>query len=146
MIVYQLNPDGYFLYQTEADESPREPGVYHIPAHCVLDAPPEIPENMCAKFSEENGWEVVDFPKRQIEIVISRLQLRKWLLKNGLRTPDIRKLIAESKDEFIDEIEIEWEDGNLFTDKNLLVKFFQNHLEISDEDMEDVMSSISLIV
>lgn len=42
-IVYQCNPDGWYLGEVEADEDPLEPGRYLIPAHAVETAPPARP-------------------------------------------------------------------------------------------------------
>jgi len=38
--VYQYDVAGRYLGETEADESPREPGVYHFPARTTELAPP----------------------------------------------------------------------------------------------------------
>ncbi|GAB7080890.1 hypothetical protein [Megalodesulfovibrio paquesii] len=40
MIVYQLDQDGYYLGSVTAEESPREPGVWLIPAGCIATPPP----------------------------------------------------------------------------------------------------------
>lgn len=43
-IVSQLDPLGYFIGTTTADESPLEPGVFHMPAGAVdLAAPTPAP-------------------------------------------------------------------------------------------------------
>lgn len=41
--VYQTDHFGWYTGETIADESPLEPGVFHIPAGCFEDAPPEGP-------------------------------------------------------------------------------------------------------
>jgi hypothetical protein len=41
MIVYQTDPDGYYVRPVEADESPLEPGKFLIPAGAVEEEPPE---------------------------------------------------------------------------------------------------------
>lgn len=38
--VYQFDSAGMFLHSTVADESPLEPGVFHMPAGTVIAAPP----------------------------------------------------------------------------------------------------------
>lgn len=38
--VYQLDELGYFVGVTTADESPKQPGVYHVPGGCVVQKPP----------------------------------------------------------------------------------------------------------
>lgn len=66
MIVYQLDDEGYFVNQTEADESPKEPGVYHIPGGCVKEAPPSIPEGKRAKYNNGTySLEDIPPPKRE---------------------------------------------------------------------------------
>lgn len=41
--VYQADHFGWYTGETIADESPLEPGVFHIPAGCFEDAPPAGP-------------------------------------------------------------------------------------------------------
>jgi hypothetical protein len=41
MIVYQTDPDGYYVCPVEADESPLEPGKFLIPAGAIEEEPPE---------------------------------------------------------------------------------------------------------
>ena len=43
--VYQYDPAGLYMGETEADESPLEPGVFLLPARCTFVAPPaDVPE------------------------------------------------------------------------------------------------------
>lgn len=49
-IVSQLDADGYFVCPTVADESPLEPGVFHIPGGAVDVEPPAVPEGKLARF------------------------------------------------------------------------------------------------
>ena len=39
--VYQYDLAGMYVGQTDADESPLEPGVFLIPARCAEVSPPE---------------------------------------------------------------------------------------------------------
>lgn len=48
-IVSQLDADGYFIGAVAADESPREPGIYHYPQGAVDLPPPEVPAGCRAK-------------------------------------------------------------------------------------------------
>ena len=59
--VIQLDADGYFVGVTFADESPLEPGVFHLPAGAVDTYVPVIPEGKLAKWNE--GWVFEDPPQ-----------------------------------------------------------------------------------
>jgi len=63
MIVYQAHPvSGDYVGEVVCDESPLEPGVYLVPAHCSNIKPPEFnPETHVCKFVgkiEEGSWQV----------------------------------------------------------------------------------------
>lgn len=49
--VSQLDRDGYFVAAVIADESPREPGVYLLPAGAVDVEPPVVPEGKRARYT-----------------------------------------------------------------------------------------------
>ncbi len=60
MKIYNYHPQyKYYLNCDDADESPLEPGVYHIPAHSTVIEPPECGESEIQVF---NGisWDVLD--------------------------------------------------------------------------------------
>lgn len=48
--VSQLDRDGYFIGVAIADESPREPGVYLLPAGAIDVEPPVVPEGKRARY------------------------------------------------------------------------------------------------
>lgn len=48
-IVSQVDEFGYLVGTTVADESPLEPGVFHIPAGAVDIEPPSVPKGKRAK-------------------------------------------------------------------------------------------------
>ncbi|WP_435605886.1 phage major tail tube protein [Pseudomonas knackmussii] len=59
MIAYQFNLAGLYVGETEADESPMEPGVYLVPAHCTLIAPPaDVPDGRWPRFNG-TSWSLV---------------------------------------------------------------------------------------
>jgi len=61
----QLNNDCYFVGVTNAEESPLEPGVFHIPAGCIdVDAPDEI-ENKKVKWVNSQ-WVYEDIPEPEV--------------------------------------------------------------------------------
>jgi hypothetical protein len=49
-IVSQLDTNGVFIGPTIADESPLEPGVFHIPGGAVDIEPPIVPDGKLARF------------------------------------------------------------------------------------------------
>lgn len=59
---YQYDFAGLYAGETVADESPLEPGVYHIPARCTLTPPP--PDFPADKWPRWNGaaWDLVTRP------------------------------------------------------------------------------------
>lgn len=64
-IVYQCDAAGLFAGEVAAQESPREPGVFLIPAGAIETPPPaEVPPG---KWPRWNGsqWVLVNAPKRE---------------------------------------------------------------------------------
>ncbi len=90
-IVYQTDSAGLFVGNTVADESPREPGVWHIPSGCVEKAPPA--EWHTDQWPRWNGvgWELVTRPNvatpREVD---ARDKLRAFLADN----PDVAAYIS----------------------------------------------------
>lgn len=63
MIAYQYDRAGLYQGETEADESPLEPGVYLLPARCTFVAPPaEVPEGRWPRFNG-HAWELANRPQ-----------------------------------------------------------------------------------
>lgn len=93
-IVYQYDPAGLYIGQTDADESPLEPGVFLIPARCVEVAPPE-------KFGDQwprwNGakWELITVsPANDNQPASPVDKLREFLNAN----PDVAALISATNE------------------------------------------------
>lgn len=59
-IVYQTNHLGLYIGPVEAEESPLDPGVYHIPGGCVEMPPPQVPEFKAACWNGKN-WQLLDY-------------------------------------------------------------------------------------
>lgn len=57
-IVYQYDIAGMFTGETEADESPLEPGVFLIPARCVEAAPPAYSGDQWPRWNGAS-WQLV---------------------------------------------------------------------------------------
>lgn len=67
MKVFQINTAGLLVCETEADESPLEPGTVLMPAGCIATPPPETwPED---KWPRWNGsaWGLVNKPAAAAE-------------------------------------------------------------------------------
>lgn len=67
-IVSQLHVDGYFAGEVVADESPLEPGVFHIPAGAIdVPPPPSIVEG--ERYKIVGGkWKAEEIPQPQQEL------------------------------------------------------------------------------
>lgn len=70
--VCQLDDMGYFVGHSFADESPLEPGVYHIPGGCVNVPVPTVPEGFRARYNAVKGsfdLEAITEPTKQEPLV-----------------------------------------------------------------------------
>lgn len=66
MEVYSYDKQsGIFVGTTVADEDPKRPGNYLIPAQSTLIKPPFVPEDKIAKW-DNNVWVLVDKPPREL--------------------------------------------------------------------------------
>lgn len=61
--VYQCDEQGWYLHETIADESPLEPGVFHIPRGCVEAPPPAVVEAGHRPRWVGGKWRVQAVPK-----------------------------------------------------------------------------------
>lgn len=59
--VYQLNEYGILTGETDAIESPLEPGIFHVPHNCVdtTDVPPSVKFPSYAYW--EDGWKLGEY-------------------------------------------------------------------------------------
>ena len=90
--VYQLDAAGLFVCSTAADESPLEPGVWHMPAGTIDTAPPvEWPSD---KWPRWNGhaWQLV--PRPAAAAVPPELSATEKLAAFLLANPDVQSLIG----------------------------------------------------
>lgn len=65
--VTQLDADGYFVGTTTADESPKEAGVYLMPAGTIDVDAPTVPDGQKAKW--DNGWVFEEIPVPEPEVI-----------------------------------------------------------------------------
>jgi hypothetical protein len=85
--VYQVNGMGFYVGETDADESPLEPGVFLIPAGCVETPPPEPPYGLWPRWNG-SGWIMANMP-RALAPVDPVEKLRAFLDNN----PDVAELL-----------------------------------------------------
>lgn len=87
--VYQCDRAGMYVSQVIADQSPKEPGVFLIPAGCTEIAPPETwPEDQWPRFNGL-GWDLVPKPKLA-ESMTPEQKLAEFLQNN----PDVMNLVT----------------------------------------------------
>ena len=85
MKIYNYHPDcKYFYCESEADESPLEPGVFLIPAHATNIEPPTCESNQIQIFNG-TSWNIIEdrrgtYYSTQTQQVIEN--------KNPLETPE----------------------------------------------------------
>ena len=60
-VAYQCDHNGFYVGTSPRQQSPLEPGVWLIPAGCVLVAPPAIPEGQRA-FWNGTAWQLQAIP------------------------------------------------------------------------------------
>ena len=93
-IVYQYDLAGIYTGKTEADESPLEPGVFHIPARCVTVEPPEFSGNQWPRWNGA-AWQLITVQvandNKQADPVD---KLRSFLNEN----PDVAALIGATNE------------------------------------------------
>ena len=88
-IVYQYDIAGMFTGETEADESPLEPGVFLIPARCVEVAPPAYTGDQWPRWNGAQ-WELITVsPAKDNQQTSPVDKLRDFLMAN----PDVAELI-----------------------------------------------------
>lgn len=92
-VAYQYDVAGLYQGETEADESPLEPGVFLLPARCTFTPPPEqVPDDRWPRW---NGvaWELArrrKVPDAQAADVDPVEKLRAFLAGN----PDVAALLS----------------------------------------------------
>ena len=93
--VYQYDLAGLFIGQTDADESPLEPGVFLIPARCVEVEPPEFTGDQWPRWNGAK-WELITVaPANDNQPASPADKLREFLKAN----PDVAELIGVTNEE-----------------------------------------------
>lgn len=122
-IVYQTDHLGLYVGETEADESPLEPGEFLIPGGCVEEPPPQAPEFKKAYWNG-NTWQLLDYFEG---LIVYNIRTREPLtltgpgsLPNGytMKTPGPNQI---------------WKNGQWVDDLDtLLAKFYPQKLKAID--------------
>lgn len=89
---YQFDLAGLYVEETEADESPLEPGVFLSPARCTLVRPPESwPSDKWPRWDGSN-WMLVVRPSmpEQLQEESPEAKLKRFLMDN----PDVAHMIT----------------------------------------------------
>ena len=87
--VYQYDIAGMFTGETDADESPLEPGIYLIPARCAEVAPPVFSGDQWPRWNGA-AWQLVTVQKAETSTESPVDKLRSFLNAN----PDVAALIG----------------------------------------------------
>lgn len=88
---YQTDRAGLYQGETVADESPREPGVYLVPAGATLTPPPaEWPDDKWPRFNGR-AWDFVTKPKPAANDNDPVAKLRAFLVAN----PDVAAVLEQ---------------------------------------------------
>ena len=66
MKIYNFNKEGYFVGESEADESPLEEGVFLIPANATTIEPPIVESGFVPVFNGTK-WDIKDVSLQQAE-------------------------------------------------------------------------------
>ncbi|KAB2524850.1 hypothetical protein BJN42_26665 [Pseudomonas koreensis] len=122
-IVYQTDHLGLYVGETEADESPLEPGVFLIPGGCVEVPPPQAPEFKRAYWTG-SAWQLLDYFEG---LIVYNIRTRAPLTLTGpgsvpngytMKTPGLNQI---------------WKDGQWVDDLDtLLAKFYPQKLDALD--------------
>lgn len=95
--VYQYDVAGIYIGPTTADESPREPGVFLVPARCTTAVPPaEFPEGRWPRWNGST-WDLVTRPRPASPEPAADpvAKLRAFLEQN----PDVAALVSPAQDQ-----------------------------------------------
>lgn len=88
LTVYQMNFAGYFAGSTHAFASPMEPDVWHIPAGCVTQRPPEAwPDTQWPRWNGAT-WALV--PRPQVIEKTPEQKLAEFLATH----PDVQAMLG----------------------------------------------------
>lgn len=151
--VYSYDPEtGAYLGETEADESPLEPGVYHIPAYATETPPPAHRDGYVSVFNGDR-WKQIAVPKveaapEEVEVdprslmIVSRFQARAALYKTGL----LDRVEEMMRDPNVDPIaRLAWQDAATFSRLSSFVITLGSALGLNDYELDVLFTEASTI-
>lgn len=148
-LVSQLNSAGFYVNATFADESPLEPGVYLLPAGCIDQLPPDIPNGHVARWVfETSTWEfsvnVEEFlpEKPFVPREVTMRQARLALLAEG-KLDDVTAAIASLPSPTKEAVTIEWEYSQTVVRERPFVEMLGTALGFSEEKLDELFIAAS---
>lgn len=150
-IVSQLDPNGFFVAAVEADPSPKEPGVYLIPAGAIDTSPPVVPAGKAAQW-QSGSWVFVDPPVAPgseppasvdgIPQVVSRFQARAALHLAGL-LDQVEQIMADPQTPVLSRLA--WQDAQEFRRSSPTLLALADQLGLSAEALDQLFITASEI-
>lgn len=83
--VYQFDNNGYFLYETEADESPLQPNVFLFPKNTTETKPPRTVEGKIPR------WNGINWTIESLQTPDPIEKLSRFFIEN----PDVWELLVQ---------------------------------------------------
>jgi len=142
MKIYNFDTNGIYQYESVADESPLEKGVFLIPFNATSIAPPIVSANEQAIF-KDGVWQVFQIAEllqptteslRQI-MNVGAAELRLRLVNAGLYVSINATINALADDS---EVKIKWEYSTFFKRLDpVLTAFFKDVAGLTDEQLDN---------
>lgn len=150
-IVSQLDPNGFFVAAVEADPSPKEQGVYLIPAGAIDTSPPVVPAGKAALW-QASSWVFVDPPVTPGSEpppsvdgppqVVSRFQARAALHLAGL-LDQVEQIMADPQTPVLSRLA--WQDAQEFRRSSPTLLALADQLGLSAEALDQLFITASEI-
>lgn len=144
-IVSQLDSHGYFVGPVEADPSPLEEGVFHIPGGAIDMPPPDVPEGKVALW-QGSGWAFVNPPGpveqenppvAGVPQAVSRFQARAALHLAGLLTAVEAHMTDPGTDMLA---RLAWTDAQEFRRQSPTVLNMAVALGLTEQQLDDLFT------
>lgn len=149
-IVSQLNFEGYFVGPVEADQSPREKGVYILPGGAIDIPPPQVPVGKAARW-QGGQWVFVDPPVAPVQQdpsvdgvpqVVSKFQARAALHLSGL-LDQVEEIMASPQTPMLSRLA--WQHAQEFRRSSPTLLALADQLGLSAEALDQLFIAASEI-